>query len=65
MEERFTFGTRERDLALLEATRRSLEAFGFTCTVETTTLTRHEFVLHTLVAVPPTRPTRAERGCTL
>lgn len=65
MEERFTFGNKSRDLELMAGIRRSLEAFGFTCTVESTTMTRHEFVLHTLVAVPPKKPTRAERGCFL
>lgn len=64
-EERYTFGNAPRDLEALNNIRRSLEAFGFTCTVEQTTMTRHEFVLNTLVAVPAPRPTRKERGCFL
>lgn len=65
MEERHTFGNTPRDLRLLADHRRELEAFGFTCRVETTTMTKHEFVLNTLVAVAPKKPTRAERGCSI
>jgi hypothetical protein len=65
MEERFTFGNKPRDLELLAGMRRSLEAVGFSCRIESTTITRHEFVLHTLVGVPPKKPTRKERGCIL
>jgi hypothetical protein len=50
-EERFTFSPRH--LHLLAHVRTSLEAAGFRCTVEKTTMTRHKFELHTLVAVPP------------
>lgn len=49
--ERYSFSPRH--LLLLEGTRASLEAAGYTCTTEVTTVTKHEFVLHTLVAVPP------------
>lgn len=51
MTDRYTFSPRH--LGLLAHTRESLEAGGFTCTVEVTTMTRHEFELHTLVAEPP------------
>ena len=58
---RFCFG--ESGLPLLHELRASLESEGFECTVEITTV-RH-FVLHILVARPPFKPTRAERGCNL
>jgi len=61
MEERFTFGTMH--LGLLDETRTHLENFGFTCGVEETEV--HGFKLHTLVATPPQRPNREERGCYL
>lgn len=61
--ERHTFSPRH--LALLEHLRESLEACGFTCEVEVTFMMKHMFELHTLVATPPTKPTRAERGCNL
>lgn len=65
MEERYSFGNSPSNLTLLEGKRRMLEAFGWTCRVEQTTVTRHEFVINTLVAVPPKKPTRKERGCSL
>lgn len=65
MDERYSFGNSPRDLELLDHKQRTLTAFGWTCTVEQTTLTRHEFVINTLVAVPPKKPTRAERRCSI
>src|SRR5208282_1145309 len=50
---RYTFSPRH--LHLLAHTRTSLEAAGYTCTEETSTMTQHHFVLHTLVATPPKR----------
>lgn len=63
MEERFTFAARHHEA--LERQQRVLEALGYTCHVEETTMTRHEFKLLTLVAVPPARPNRKARGCEL
>lgn len=51
MEERFTFGARNLDLLLRH--KATLESFGYVCRVETATMTQHNFVLHTLVAVRP------------
>ena len=51
MTERFTFAVRHREL--LERHKAILETFGFVCTVEETTITRHCFEILTLVAVPP------------
>lgn len=65
MEERFSFGNTPRDHEAIADKRRTLEAFGWACTVESTTMTKHEFVINTLVAVPPKKPTRKERGCEL
>lgn len=61
MEERYTFGNRPEDIAILERVKDSLTGAGFTCTVEQNTVTRHNFVLNTIVAVPPKKPTRKER----
>lgn len=61
MEERYTFGGMH--LELLEETKTHLEAFGHTCRVEETEI--HGTKLHTLVATPPERPNRKERGCYL
>jgi hypothetical protein len=51
LEKRYTFSPRH--LHLLEHVRESLEACGHVCHVEVTFMTRHNFELHTLVAVPP------------
>jgi hypothetical protein len=47
--ERFTFGVHSLDI--LERHKKTLEDFGYTCTVEVSHVGRHE--LHTLVAVRP------------
>ena len=60
---RFSFGM--HSLEMLEFTRASLLAAGFTVTEEVCFVTHHKFELHTLVAVPPEKPTRKERGCFL
>ena len=63
MEERFSFGMLAVRAGSLDRHRKTLESFGFTCTVEVTFETHHKFELHTLVATLPERPTRVERGC--
>lgn len=61
--DRYTFSPRH--LTLLDEVRKGLEAHGFTCTVEVTTMMKQAFVLHTLIATPPKKLTRVERGCNL
>ena len=41
----------------------TLRSHGFTTRLETTTF--NGFVLHTVIATPPTRLTSADRGCNL
>jgi hypothetical protein len=53
MERRYTFCTHHDGPELLRYTRTTLEAAGFACTVEVHYETRHQFELHTLVAVEP------------
>jgi hypothetical protein len=60
MPEQYTFTPGH---CLLVQTRSRLESLGWTCAVDRTDLAGHE--LETLTATPPTRPNRAERGCTL
>ena len=66
MEDEFTFGKRDAGPGgLLEHMRKTCEDAGFACRVEVTTMTRHKFELHTLIATPPKklRPIVFTRGC--
>ena len=53
MTERFTFGEHSVSLDSLRHTMSVLKDIGAKVTVETTTMTRHNFVLHTVCAEMP------------
>lgn len=63
MTERYTFADSETGLEHAFSLTLSLRAFGF----RTRLVTREYkgFTLHTVVATPPRRATRRERGCSL
>ena len=61
--ELFTFADSTTGLAHAFELTLALRAYGFATRLETTTF--KGFTLHTIVAEPPARPTRAERGCDL
>lgn len=50
-------------LALLARLKATLTEAGFACREGAEILGKH--TLHKLIAAPPTRPNRAERGCEL
>jgi len=62
---RFSFGMLAVHAGSLKHCRESLLSEGFTVHEEVCFCTHHKFELHTLVAVPPEKPTRKERGCFL
>lgn len=59
--EHFTFADSETGLTLALLTTLSLRRHGFRTRLASRVLSR--FPVHTVVATRPTRPTRAERGC--
>ena len=65
MEERFSFADSETGLTLALLTTLSLRRHGFKTRLETSVVCTQRFFLHTVVAQPPVRPTRAERGASL
>lgn len=67
MAERFTFGEHPVSVESLHHTMSVLKDIGAKVTVETERVTRHEFVLHTVIAEMPKKVnpivfTRAEEG---
>jgi hypothetical protein len=66
--ELFSFADSTTGLAHAFELTLTLRRNGFATRLETTTQTVGSlppFTLHTVVATPPARPTRAERGCDL
>jgi len=53
MAEKFTFGEHPACVKMLKHTMARLKEGGATVTVETELVTRHKFVLHTVVAEMP------------
>ena len=63
MTEHFTFPDTVEGLEHALHTTLTLRHFGFKTRLATRELSR--FIVHTVVAEPPTRPNRRERGCNL
>ncbi len=62
MVEHFTFADSVTGLTLALETALSLRRFGFRTRLATRDF-GHRFTVHTVVATPPRRPNRADRGC--
>lgn len=67
LKDRFTFADSVTGLEHAFDTTLTMRRHGYRTRLETTTMNvgKLTFVLHTVVATPPPRPTRAERGCNL